>query len=182
MDDINKYWDSIHKKLKLFILSKVSDISYTEDILQNVFIKIHSSIGTLKDENKINAWIYQIARNEITDHFRRLKKGKIFIPLVADQEEEQTINLWNEALADMIKMMDNLPLESCEALCLTELDGLSQKDYAQKVGISYTAAKSRVQRSRQMLKDMLLKCCHYELDRYGTVIDISPNCCCCPHK
>lgn len=179
MEDISKIWNSIHNNLRLFILSKVPDSSYADDILQNVFVKIHSSIGTLKDENKVNAWIYQIARNEITDHYRRLKKGITNIMLVDEPDEDHNINLLNEALTDMIKMLDNLPSEHCEALCLTELEGLSQKEYADKVGISYTAAKSRVQRSRRMLKDLLLKCCHYEFDRYGAVIDISPNCCCC---
>ena len=77
-------------------------------------------------------------------------------------------------------MMNNLPPEYCEALCLTELEGLSQKDYAEKIGISYSGAKSRVQRARKILKDMLMNCCHYEFDKYGTVIGIHPvECCCC---
>jgi len=77
--------------------------------------------------------------------------------------------------------MDDLPPENCEALCMTEIEGLSQIEYAQKVGISYAAAKSRVQRSRKMLRDMLMNCCHYQFDKYGTVLDITPNksCCCC---
>jgi RNA polymerase sigma-70 factor, ECF subfamily len=76
-------------------------------------------------------------------------------------------------------MMDDLPPEYCEALCLTELEGLSQKEYAERIRIPYSSAKSRVQRSRKLLRDMLLKCCHYEFDKYGTVLSISKNCCCC---
>jgi RNA polymerase sigma-70 factor (ECF subfamily) len=84
------------------------------------------------------------------------------------------------AVSDMIKFMNDLPADYCEALCLTELEGISQKEYALRKGISYSAAKSRVQRGRAMLKDLLLQCCHYSFDKYGTVIDIQPNCCCCP--
>jgi RNA polymerase sigma-70 factor (ECF subfamily) len=65
---------------------------------------------------------------------------------------------------------------------MTELGGMSQKAYAEKIGISYSVAKARVQRAKIMLKDMLMKCCHYQFDKYGTVIGIYPvNCCCCPH-
>jgi RNA polymerase sigma-70 factor, ECF subfamily len=57
---------------------------------------------------------------------------------------------------------------------------LSQKDYAKKTGISYSGAKSRVQRAKIKLKDLLMKCCHYQFDKYGTVIGIYPaGCCCC---
>jgi RNA polymerase sigma-70 factor (ECF subfamily) len=83
------------------------------------------------------------------------------------------------AISDMLKMMNELPSEYCEALCLTEIDGMTQKQYAKKKGLSYSGAKSRVQRARLMLKDMLLKCCHYQFDKYGTVFDIQPKCCCC---
>jgi RNA polymerase sigma-70 factor (ECF subfamily) len=86
----------------------------------------------------------------------------------------------SDALTDMVNTLEDLPPEYCEALCLTELGNLSQKEYAEKIGISYSGAKSRVQRARKMLKDLLMKCCHYEFDKYGTVIGIYPvNCCCC---
>ena len=82
-----------------------------------------------------------------------------------------------ETLQDMVKMIDDLPVEYCEALCLTELGGMSQKEYAEEAGISYSGAKARVQRAKKKLKDNLMKCCHYQFDRYGTVVDIHPvNC------
>ncbi|NQU51009.1 MAG: hypothetical protein HQ522_00565 [Bacteroidetes bacterium] len=57
---------------------------------------------------------------------------------------------------------------------------MSQKAFAEKIGITYIATKTRVHRARKKLKDLLMKCCHYQLDKYGTVIDIYPaNCCCC---
>jgi RNA polymerase sigma-70 factor (ECF subfamily) len=113
------------------------------------------------------------------DYYRR-NKTAIPLPVLAEQEEDETDNeVMDEAMQDMISMMNDLPPEYCEALCLTELDGLSQKEYADRIGIPYSSAKSRVQRSRKLLRDMLLRCCHYEFDKYGTVLSISANCCCC---
>jgi RNA polymerase sigma-70 factor (ECF subfamily) len=180
IDKIEYLWKDFESKLRSFIFSKVPDKAVTEDILQDVFIKIHSKIDTLKDESKLKPWIYQITRNMIMDYYRRNKSLDHSQMTLAEQEEEETDNkVMDEAVQDMIGMMNDLPREYCEALCLTELEGLKQRDYAERIGISYSSAKSRVQRSRKLLKDMLLRCCHYEFDKYGTVISISKNCCCC---
>lgn len=180
IDKVEYLWKEFESKLRSFIYSKVPDKAMTEDILQDVFIKIHLKIDTLKDESRIKPWLYQITRNRIMDYYRR-NKSVIRDPLVlAGQDEQETDNtIMDEAMKDMIGMMDDLPPEYCEALCLTELEGLSQKEYAERIRIPYSSAKSRVQRSRKLLRDMLLKCCHYEFDKYGTVLSISKNCCCC---
>ena len=178
---MEEIWLKFENKLRAFTMSKVHDKYVTDDILQELFIKIHANIDKVKDKTKIQAWIYQICRNLITDYFRN--QGKNLpkeLPFSNPEEEIIADEMISEALEDMVKMMDNLPPEYCEALCLTELGKLSQKEYSEKIDISYSGAKSRVQRARKMLKDMLLKCCHYEFDKYGTVIGIYPaNCCCC---
>ncbi len=179
IDKVEYLWKDFESRLRTFIYSKVPDKAVTEDILQDVFIKIHLKIGTLKDESKLKPWLYQITRNMITDYYRRNKSINLS-QLTRDEQTEETDNkVMDEALQDMIGMMNDLPQEYCEALCLTELEGLSQKEYAERIGIPYSSAKSRVQRSRKLLRDMLLKCCHYEFDKYGTVLSISKNCCCC---
>ncbi len=179
IDKVEYLWKDFESRLRTFIYSKVPDKAITEDILQDVFIKIHLKIGTLKDESKLKPWLYQITRNMITDYYRRNKSINLS-QLTRDEQTEETDNkVMDEALQDMIGMMNDLPQEYCEALCLAELEGLSQKEYAERIGIPYSSAKSRVQRSRKLLRDMLLKCCHYEFDKYGTVLSISKNCCCC---
>ncbi len=174
-------WSEYGTKLKAFIFSKVHNDTIADDILQDVFIKIHAKIDQLNDNTKIQSWIYQITRNLIIDYFRNSKKEDQKTQNVfEDNDQPEEDNMMSKALQDMIEMMDDLPKEYCEALCLTELQGISQKVYADKIGISYSGAKSRVQRARKMLKDMLMNCCHYQFDKYGTVLNISPvTCCCC---
>lgn len=181
---IEYLWLKLGNKLKAFIISKVNDETIADDILQDVFIKIHSKIDKLNDDTKIQPWIYQITRNLIIDYFRGIKKEDRRLQYHFENEEENSSdNFMSETLQDMIKMMNDLPHEYCEALCLTELEGMSQKVYAEKIGISYSGAKSRVQRVRKMLKDILMNCCHYQFDKYGTVIGIYPvNCCCCNNE
>jgi RNA polymerase sigma-70 factor, ECF subfamily len=179
-EKIKQLWLQFHDKIKAFIMARVRDEALSEDILQEVFIKIHTNIDALKDDSKLQAWIYQITRNLIADHFNKIKRENLLQPVSWKEEEESSTEYMSEALIDMVKMMDDLPSGYCEALCLTELGGMSQKMYAEKIGISYSGAKSRVQRAKIMLKDMLMRCCHYQFDKYGTVIDIHPkHCCCC---
>jgi RNA polymerase sigma-70 factor, ECF subfamily len=58
---------------------------------------------------------------------------------------------------------------------LTEFDGLTQQQLADRLGISLSGAKSRVQRGREQLKQMLHECCTFEFDRRGKVIDCTPR-------
>jgi len=180
-NSIEQIWFRFNTKLKSFILSKVKDNALADDLLQEVFIKIHRHIGQLKDENKLQAWVYQVARNTVYDFFRS-QGGKTDLDVneVEVVEEEADNQYMSETIEDMVKMMGEMPAEYCDVICLTELGGMSHKEYAEKKGLSHTAAKTRAFRARNMLKDLLMKCCHYQFDKYGTVINIQPaGCCCC---
>jgi RNA polymerase sigma-70 factor (ECF subfamily) len=182
LEDVAIVWDQLSSGLKSFILSKVKNDADADDILQNAYIKIHENIHNLKDKSKIKPWIFQIARNLIIDYFRTDQRNRNVNQIVSELTFNSASNKFMDAaISDMIEMMKELSPEYCEALCLTEIEGMTQKKYAERKGISYSTAKSRVQRARSALKDMLLKCCHYQFDKYGTVFDIQPKCCCCEH-
>ena len=172
MTDITEQiWKDYNSKLHAFIRSRVSDPSTADDILQDVFTKIYSRIDTLSNENKIQGWIYQITRNAIIDHYRSLKKMDELPESIAVPEPDpgdqtrQEIGTWFEP------MMESLPEHYREALMLSEIEGLTQKEVALRQGISLSGAKSRVQRGRSMLKDILVDCCRFEFDHQGNVID-----------
>jgi len=84
-----------------------------------------------------------------------------------------------ELLPSIKAMVDSLPADYRQALILTEYEGLTQRELAERLGLSFSGAKSRVQRAREKLKIMLLDCCHFEFDRLGKVIDYQPKCACC---
>jgi RNA polymerase sigma-70 factor (ECF subfamily) len=73
------------------------------------------------------------------------------------------------------RMIHSLPEPYREAVVLTDLEGLTQKELAGRLSISLSGAKSRVQRGRQKLKEMLLDCCRFEFDRRGGVVDCEPR-------
>ncbi len=178
-------WDAFSSQLRQFIRSRTANDAVTDDLLQDVFIKIHNRVDTLQDDSKIRGWIYQIARNTIFDHYRQQNPLNTELPHNYAFEEEPNVEDSPHAhIATGLKALaEELPEKYAQAILLTEFQGLSQKELAQHAGISVSGAKSRVQRGRKMIKDLLMQCCHFEFDRYGTIIDFhEATCGCCAAK
>lgn len=171
---------SLSVRLKQFILKRVPDEDTANDILQEVFLKIHAKIDTLKDETKLESWIYQVTRNAISDYYRNKKPVEDY-STHSEQSDEPPEESANERILPYIKeLVESLPKPYREALLLTEYEGMSQRELAQRLGLSFSGAKSRVQRARAMVRDLMMQCCHFEFDRYGTIIDYHPISCHCP--
>ncbi|MBE5098042.1 MULTISPECIES: RNA polymerase sigma factor SigZ [Priestia] len=169
--NIEDVWNEFHHPLKRFIAKRVHDHSKVDDILQEVFIKINSHFIDLKDEEKMYSWIYQIARNTTIDFYRKEKSTEKLSDYVQLCNETSDENFSKEASACIQSTMQRLPQKYLEALELYEFQGLSQKELSEKLGVSYSGAKSRVQRGRKKLKYLLEGCCHIESDRYGNIVD-----------
>ncbi|MEK6757117.1 MAG: RNA polymerase sigma factor SigZ [Bacteroidota bacterium] len=179
-EHIESLYRRFHDNLKRFILHRLSDEAAAEDLLQEVFLRIHSRIDSLVDSSRVESWVFQIARNLIIDYYRSKKETEQIDESALSVEPEPEADA-SEQLAPAIReFINELPEPYREALILTEFEGISQKELAERLGLSFSGAKSRVQRARAMLKDMLMRCCHFEFDRYGTIIDyheISCSCC-----
>ena len=174
MTHIDNIWREFSNNLREFILKRTSDESVADDILQEVFVKIHSRIDTLKDVRRMNGWIYQIARHTIIDYYRT-KKVTAELPETIASFEKSDYNDGIDALSCIEAMVDQLPEKYRQALILTTYQGLTQKEMGEKLGLSISGAKSRSQRAREKLKDMLMECCDFELDRFGKIIDYEPK-------
>lgn len=167
-------WHEFADRLGQFIRSRVSDPATAEDIRQDVFLKIQRKLNQLEDPARLSGWVYLIARNAIIDHYRH-RKQTVEVPETLAAEPETQDDGQEELNAAFRRMIDNLPDRYREALVLTEFDGLTQQAVAARLGISLSGAKSRVQRARAQLKEMLHKCCIFEFDRRGKVMECSPR-------
>lgn len=174
-------WEAFHAPLYQFIRRRVADEATAEDLLQEVFLKIHQHAGTLKDAHRLESWIYQITRNLIVDHYRSHRKHtSLDAQEVLDLPEElPDDDIVSELLPCVRAMLLSLPDQDRQALILTEYQGLTQKELGERLDLSFSGAKSRVQRAREKLRQMLLACCHFELDRRGHVINYQSRCHCC---
>jgi RNA polymerase sigma-70 factor, ECF subfamily len=147
--------------------------------LQDVFLKIHLHIDTLHNQERLASWIYQIARNAIADYYRAARPAvDLSEALVAPDDSADDLVI-RELLPCVAAMVDALPSSYREALRLTEYQGLSQKAMSERLGISFSGAKSRVQRARARLKQQLLDCCDFQFDHAGRIVDYQSRCACC---
>ena len=165
-------WKQFHRQLHRFIQNRVSDPNMADDILQDVFLRIHSRINMLKDSSKLQSWIYQITRNAIIDYYRANKSMEELPKGLATSEKDEIDKARDEIGQNcMTPLINELREPYRQAVLLSEIQGAKQKEVAFKEGISLSGAKSRIQRGRSMIKELLLKCCHFEFDHQGTMID-----------
>jgi len=171
---LENIWHEFAVKLGQFIRARVADPATAEDILQDVFVKIQTRLGQLEDPAKLQGWLYLIARNAIIDHYRT-RKDTTEVPETLPAELPEDDPELEGLKASFRRMIYSLPEPYRDAVVLTEFEGLTQKELAQRLGISLSGAKSRVQRGREQLKEMLNECCTFEFDRRGKVIDCAPR-------
>jgi RNA polymerase sigma-70 factor (ECF subfamily) len=175
MDNKNELvaqWPALKQRVEGYVFSVVKDADTTNDILQEVFIKAYTRISTLKDAGKLQQWLFSIARNEINTHFNTQKKQQQIPTYI--QEDEAV--LFNSDFENCIEQfIGALPQKYGVAVQLAEIENLSQHELAKRLNISYSGAKSRVQRGRVKLKELLTQCCHIAHDKYGNVLDYEPR-------
>lgn len=169
--EIESIWKDFSKPLKRFIKSRVKSDQDVEDILQIVFYKVIENISKLNETDKMNAWIYKITRNVINDFYRTQKFTMIEFSdeIISESQDKDNVN---DEIAQCLKgMIQNLPEKYKQAIQLTEFENLTQKELGERLGLSESGAKSRVQRARLKLKEMILSCCSLEFDGFGNIID-----------
>lgn len=160
-------WQEHKSRLRAYIARRVGDHDAVEDILQDVYLKAHTSLHTVRSRGSMPAWLYRIAANAIADHYRSLKPSQALPGELATPEPQRD---HVAELATCLKpMISELPEAYRSALVMSEIEGLPQREVASRLGITLSGAKSRVQRGRDMLRRRLLDCCDVETGRAGIV-------------
>lgn len=179
-NEIESIWQDFNKELKSFVVSKVGNSSDADDVLQNAFIKIMQNIDKVKNAKNMRQYLYGIVRNSTID-FIRSKKD-----LTTDLEEQIEFSIdesktLNTTIADCCvkPFINKLPDKYKDALLATEFQNVSQKELAERMNLSYSGLKSRVQRGREKLKDLLVECCALKSDNYGNLIEKDSEKCSC---
>ena len=168
--EMNGIYEDFSGKIRAYVKGKVRSPEDIDDLTQEIFIKIHTSLATLKDEKKLAPWIYSIVRNSITDYYRRKDTGSTGVDenlSYSDDDEEKNIS---GILYCLNVFIDRLPEKYREPVILSDIKGVKQKDLAKRMGLSYSGLKSRVQRGREMIKDMFIECCGLPYSEDGKLI------------
>jgi RNA polymerase sigma-70 factor, ECF subfamily len=195
-------WHDVHERLTAFVAQRVDDHADVADIVQTVFLRVHQHAASVVDQHRLLPWLFQVTRNAIADYYRAparrrevatvtpegtMQFGQSTHPTdtgVASARESVAANNAAAAegatalseLANCVRpMLQQLPLKYREALTLVEFEELSQVEVATRLGMSVSGMKSRVQRGRSMLRDVLLACCDVSRSATGGVLNYEPR-------
>jgi RNA polymerase sigma-70 factor, ECF subfamily len=168
MDDT---WQiKLYSDIESYLRKIKVDPAIIQDIRQDVFLKAHQSIHTLKSEGKLLSWLKVIVYNTVIDHYRK-QKNTFQLP---DPHEEE----YNEGNAYLLKcishLIQTLPDEQKEVMEAIEINGISQTQFAKMHNLPLSTIKSRVQRARNKVNDTVKKSCFLRVDTYGNVTDYVP--------
>jgi RNA polymerase sigma-70 factor (ECF subfamily) len=170
-------WERLTERLRGFVGRRVTGPD-ADDVLQNALLRIQKGLPGLRDPQRFGPWVYRVTRNAIGDHLRARAResGRALAgtDLAADASED-TDGLRHTLAGCLSPFVAALPPPYREAITKTELEGLSQKEAAERLGLSISGMKSRVQRGRERLRGMFERCCELTRDRRGRVIACAPR-------
>lgn len=183
--DTQQIWSEFSDRLLAFIRRRVDSAADAEDILQDVFLRIHRHAGSLERQERLVAWLFQVTRNAITDYYRApvrrrewlvgappdLEPAAFHAGAWSDDGDDASGQAEQELAHCLRPMLSRLPEHYREAVTLIDLEGLSQQDAARHASLSLSGMKSRVQRGRRALEQAMLDCCRIETDSGGRVMD-----------
>jgi RNA polymerase sigma factor (sigma-70 family) len=160
-------------RLRSFIRRRVSDPRDAEDILQDVFYELVEANRLLMPIEQVTAWLFRVARNRITDLFRKKKPESFSDTAVVDEDEElprledllpspdagpEALYARNLLLDELELAIEELPEDQREVFVAHELEGRSFREIAAETGVSVNTLLSRkryaVLRLRERLKSI----------------------------
>ncbi|MCZ6601429.1 MAG: sigma-70 family RNA polymerase sigma factor [Planctomycetota bacterium] len=170
-------WDDFAVSLRSYLRRSAQDDPTAEDLLQEVFLRVHDRIDQLKDEERLAGWVFRIARNVVADHFRKRKPTAPLpdeIPATEPEDDGHSqLARWLAATVESLPDPYRYPVQ------LTELESLTHQQAADRLGVPLPTLTSQVPRGRALLREGLLQCCHVELDRSGRLVDYEERSPCC---
>lgn len=175
--DVPALWQEHKEALYYFILKRVRDESTAKDISQDVLLKVYNFCSCKSGVRNVRSWLFQIASNTISDHYRKYRNS-VVTDRFEEAEEESEASAFKDAAEFILPMINLLPEAYAVPLRMSDVEGTNLKAIAEELGLGLSAVKQRVSRGRKMLKDVFTECCLMELDEQGRLVsfDIRPDC------
>jgi RNA polymerase sigma-70 factor (ECF subfamily) len=178
LDGLDASWADTLDRLRAFVETRVGDREVAADITQDVIVRSIAS-GALERVDDPVAWLYRSARNAVIDHYRTRRASEPIVDhdrwLAPDATDDAPNDATRELSRCLRPLLDQLGPTARDALVRVDIDGHTHHDAADTLGLSVSGMKSRVQRARRDLKELLERCCAVELDNRGAVTDYEPN-------
>jgi len=155
---VNSYSERLYWHVRRFLCSHED----TDDLLQDIFVKIWSSLSTFRGESQLYTWLYRIATNESLNF---LQKQKIRAALqfesmtskIEERIDEDTLLDGDQLQRDLMKAIQRLPSKQRTVFIMRWFDDLSYEDISEILGTSVGALKASYHFASEKIKAELEK-------------------------
>ncbi len=156
--DATTAWTEFGDRLRTWLERRVAQPADAEDLTQQVFLRLAAKPPAVETNESLGAWLWRVARNALVDHYRRRALRRVDT-LDDDVPAEQGEAPHASLVRCLRPMLRGLPPIYGAAVLEADLEGRRHADLAAEAGVSVSAMKSRVQRGRRMLHNLLRDCC-----------------------
>jgi RNA polymerase sigma-70 factor, ECF subfamily len=169
-------WSLFYQRLAGYVAARVRSPSDADDLVQLILERAMSKAKTAEVGN-VAGWLFGIARNAIADHHRAQAKTLLLAAEALENESASGLGSSEQersaVLACMEPLLRTLPGATAQLLRWADMEGRSMLSIASELGVTLTAAKSRVQRARKEFLELTSACCAVTVDARGRVTDLT---------
>ena len=153
----NQLFSRYYNRLCLFTFKLTHSYSASEDIVQDLFVRIWIKRDKLEISGNISAYLYRAARNSALNYLRAENNRQKTIDKIPFKDEVSEDNLAEEVefSAALYKCIEQLPARSKDVFMKSRFDGLRQQEISDQLGISVKTIKNQIWKSLQFLKACL---------------------------
>lgn len=172
-------WSRLRSDVGRLVAHRLPTSADVEDVVQDVLLRVWRHGDELRDDERFGAWLSRVAYTAAADHLRDRQRHPVARYLTSPSAEtadtasshaDDVPEAKGLIAAVLRPFVDRLPDTYREAVVLSELDGLPHAVVAERLGLSVSGVKSRVQRGRAELRAMLERCCEIALDARGAPV------------
>lgn len=173
--DVFSIWLKYQERVHNYIRKRVHHPGDSENILHTVLLKMHRYCEKSADVKNVSSWLYQIASNTIVDYYRDRQK---FTEMETEKLPPVDADIPVNSAIDWIRpLLDQVPDKYADLLVMADLEGMRQKEIADKKGLTLTATKSRIQRGRKKLEEKFRECGIVEHHGNQILFTATKSCC-----
>lgn len=175
MKCITDAWDEYRSELLHFVAHRIPDSHDAHDVVQEVFLRAACLENGLCGIDNRRAWLFQVARNLLIDRYRLTRDEVELDETHLTETVKETLAPVDSLSQCIPRVLAELSAEDREAITLCDIEGMSQQDFANRIGLTLPAAKSRVQRARKRLREQMIAACQVHFDDTGHVCCFVPR-------
>jgi RNA polymerase sigma-70 factor (ECF subfamily) len=153
-----------------------------EDVVQEVLVRVLRGGGGLRDSDRLGAWLATTVRNAVVDQLRSRQRHPLPFAAETDLTSEEGAPPAESETAARQRLVAvlrpfalRLPAIYRDVIIMSELEDVPHAEIARRLSLSVSGVKSRVQRGRERLREMLDACCQISLDARNSVVECLPR-------